>query len=124
MLDSKIEKVTTEATKAATGVDETTITTIYYKNGITARTKSSWVEGPSNYAKIIGDKGYIYFEPINVPDKIEPISMPHAETIRIMGWMDSIRYHEGVVFPFETVDDIRHDNLEVWGTDDVASVTP
>ena len=36
-----------------------------------ARAKCSAVDADSNYAKIVGDKGYIVFGPINVPKKIE-----------------------------------------------------
>lgn len=150
-----VEKVREEVIKAESGVDKTTTVYLTYKNGVTARAKCSFVDPESNYAKIVGDKGYMVFGPINVPVKIEifdnndtlietvipeirvngyeyqvleckkailagktePESMPHSETLRIMGWMDSIRAHAGVVYPFETIEDITLSDKEVWGND-------
>ena len=51
--------------------------------------------------------------------KQEPESMPHSETIRMMRWMDSLRNHFGIVYPFEQVSDINHSDMEVWGVDNV-----
>jgi len=149
-------KVREEIIKAETGVDKTTTVYLTYKNGVIAKAKCSFVDSESNYAKIVGDKGYMVFGPINVPEKIEifdnegvlaetvipeirvngyeyqvleckqailagktePVSMPHSETLKIMGWMDSIRAHGGVIYPFETIEDITLDDEDVWGTKD------
>lgn len=48
--------------------------------------------------------------------KSEPASLSHAETVKMMKWMDSVRAHAGIVYPFETVTDITMDDEEVWGT--------
>lgn len=152
-----IVKVTTDVIKTETGVDATTIVTLTYKNGNMAKTKCSAVDAESNYAKIVGDKGYLVFGPINVPNYVslydvdgnlqmtidtepgingyeyevlecreallagalETKSMPHSETIRMMGWMDSIRNHTGIVYPFENASDIIYNDSDIWGHDDV-----
>lgn len=152
-LGTDIAKVQVSAVLTDTGVDATNVVTLTYKDGTMARAKSSFVDPMSNYAKIVGDKGYMTFGPINVPDgvnvydvngnlirrvetpyiangyeyqvleckkaieqgELETKSMPWSETIRLMGWMDSIRNHMGVVFPFETKEDITLDDKQVWG---------
>lgn len=148
----KVDSVITD-----TGVDATDVITLTYKDGTMARAKCSFVDDHSNYAKLVGDKGYMIFGPINVPEKvsiydvegnlvktietpcmvngyeyevleckrmlqnkcIETQSMPLSETVRIMGWMDSIRNYIGVVYPFETKGDISHNDLDIWGIEDV-----
>lgn len=45
--------------------------------------------------------------------------MPLSETLRIMGWMDSLRAKWGVQYPFESVQDITHADKETWGNDNV-----
>ena len=47
--------------------------------------------------------------------KLEPDFMPHSETIRMMGWMDAIRNHVGIVYPFETEADINHNTETIFG---------
>ncbi|MCQ2516978.1 MAG: Gfo/Idh/MocA family oxidoreductase [Saccharofermentans sp.] len=47
--------------------------------------------------------------------KKEAKSMPLSETIRIQGWMDSIRSKLGVIYPWETEDTIKHDDTQIWG---------
>ncbi len=139
------------------GVDLTDEITLVYKNKNMAKVKCSFGLPNSNYAKIVGDKGYIVFGPINVPTyyeifdingksverkdiplivngyeyevmeckaaieagKTEPESMPHAETERLMGWMDSLRNHFGVEYPFEAAADRTHADTDVWGNPDV-----
>ncbi|MCQ2082613.1 MAG: Gfo/Idh/MocA family oxidoreductase [Lachnospiraceae bacterium] len=151
-----IKDIKVEVEKFDTGVDATTIVTFTYNNGIVAKTTCSANADPnneSNYAKIVGDKGYIKFGPINVPriieifdlddnliesitppilvngyeyevleskkameeGKLEPDFMPHSETIRMMGWMDSIRNHVNIVYPFETEADINHNTETIFG---------
>ena len=51
--------------------------------------------------------------------KSEPDSLPHSETLRIMGWMDSIRNHAGFVYPFEDKADIDISDEEAWGKSDI-----
>lgn len=156
-LGTDITKVKVQAEITDTGVDATDVMTFTYQDGTMAKTKCSFKDANSNYAKIVGDKGYLVFGPINVPEKvcvydvngvlvkeiptpcdvngyeyevleskqaiesgaIETKSMPHAETLRIMGWMDSIRNHIGVVFPFEEKEDIALCDEAVWGKADV-----
>lgn len=156
-LGTDIKKVSTSAVITDTGVDATTVVMLTYADGTKARAKCSFVDSMSNYGKIVGDKGYIEWGPINVPENIrvynpegelvkcidtpyrvngyeyevlecrrmllagciETESMPWSETIRLMGWMDSIRNHIGVVFPFETKEDIALSDMEVWGVDNV-----
>lgn len=156
-LGTDISKVKVSVIKADTGVDATTTAFLTYKDGTMARAKCSAVDAESNYAKIVGDKGYMTFGPINVPElikiydvegklvkevkcpvsvngyeyqvleckeaiecgKIETASMPHSETLRMMGWMDSIRNHLDIVYPFEAREDIAHTDKEVWGNEDV-----
>ncbi len=151
-----IKSVKVNVDKADTGVDATTIITFTYKNGNMAKTKCSAVDDHSNYAKIVGDKGYMIFGPINAPDKIEIFNMdgelverinpeirvngyeyevleckkailegmleceslPHKEIVRMMGWMDSVRNHVDMVYPFETKDDINHSDESIWGVAD------
>lgn len=155
-LGTDIKSVKVNCLKADTGVDATTTVFLTYADGTMARAKCSAVDADSNYAKIVGDKGYMIFGPINVPEKVEIYdmngvlvetiptpckvngyeyqvleckkallegkteteSMPHSETIRLMGWMDSIRNHVGIVYPFETVEDINHSDRCVWGVED------
>ncbi len=152
-----ISKVKSEVVKTETGVDATTIVTFTYKDGRVAKAKCSSFDEESNYAKVVGDRGYIVFGPINAPDHVEIYdtdgtlldkldtspgingyeyevleccdaiingnletkSMPHKETLRIMGWMDSIRNHAGIVYPFESKEDIDLSDSEVWGVDEV-----
>ena len=45
----------------------------------------------------------------------EAPELPLSETLRIMGWMDSLREHWRMVYPFEDISHIRHDLSEVWG---------
>ncbi len=47
----------------------------------------------------------------------ETKSMPLSETIRMMGWMDSIRDYADVAYPFEEKKDRSHPDLEVWGVE-------
>lgn len=47
--------------------------------------------------------------------KTEAESMPLSETVRLMGWMDTIRNYIGVVYPFESKEDINHNVESVWG---------
>ncbi len=47
--------------------------------------------------------------------KLETPEMPWAETLRMMGWMDSLRVYMGVEYPFETEADRTHPDAEVWG---------
>lgn len=148
-----IKTIRADAVISDTGVDATDVIFLTYKDGTMARAKCSYVDQESNYAKIVGDKGYMTFSPVNVPDclkiynpegelvltvdtpylvngyeyevleslkmldegKTESESMPLSETIRLMGWMDTIRNHVGVVYPFETKEDIAHNVEEVWG---------
>lgn len=152
-LGSDIREIKINVEKYETGVDATTTVFLTYKNGTMARAKCSFVEPDSNYGKIVGDKGYIKFGPINVPTyieiydvegnllekitppiqvngyeyqvleakkqieagEVEPISLPHSETLKLMGWMDSIRNHVDIVYPFETKADIDVDVEKIWG---------
>lgn len=41
----------------------------------------------------------------------EPWSMPHEETLRIMGWMDSIRKKHSFIYPFEKEEDVSEGKL-------------
>ena len=50
---------------------------------------------------------------------LEVADMPHSEILRLMGWMDSIRSHIGLVYPFETPEDIAHEDIAVWGAENV-----
>ncbi len=151
-----ITSVKSSVVKTETGVDATLTAFLTYADGKMARVKSSAVDPNSNYAKIVGDRGYMLFGPINVPEKIEiydvngvlqetipcPIlvngyeyqvleckrmletgrieteSMPWSETLRLMGWMDSLRDHAGIQYPFETKEEIDHPDLTVWGVSD------
>lgn len=45
--------------------------------------------------------------------------LPHSEICRMMSWMDSIRNHIGMVYPFETKEDINHADIDVWGVENV-----
>lgn len=45
----------------------------------------------------------------------EAPELPLSESLRMMGWMDSLREHFGLVYPFENSADIHHDLSEVWG---------
>lgn len=152
-IGTDIESVKVESVLTDLGVDATDNMTLIYKNGIKVNAKCSFVENTGIYGKIIGDKGYLYFEMLHVPSfvdvydldgnkvkrvdinyiangyeyeileskarilagKKEPKSMPWSETIRLMGWMDSIRNHIGVVYPFENKEDIVHSDMDVWG---------
>lgn len=156
-LGTDIEKIKVQAKLTDTGVDATDIITMTYKDGTMAKAKCSSVDSESNYSKIVGDKGYMVFGPINAPEKVsiydvegklireiatpylvnayeyevleskkmilegklETESMPLSETIRLMGWMDSIRNHIGVVYPFEAKEDIELNDKEIWGISDV-----
>lgn len=87
---------------------------IYNKDGILTQTIETSVSV----------NGYEY-EVIECVDailegKTQVKSMPLSETIRIMGWMDSIRNHAGIVYPFETKKDIELDLSKVWGPDFVS----
>jgi len=44
---------------------------------------------------------------------------PHSEICRMMGWMDSIRNHIGMVYPFETAEDIKISDEDAWGVADI-----
>lgn len=152
-LGTDIKKVQVNTVKTDTGVDATDVIMLTYNDGTMARAKCSSVDAESNYAKIVGDKGYMVFGPINAPEyvniydplgnlikridtpyrvngyeyevleckealaneHIETESMPHSETLRLMGWMDSIRNHVGIVYPFEDASDIAHNDVDVWG---------
>lgn len=154
---TNIRSVKTECTRYSTGVDATQITYLTYSDNKMARVKSSFVDADSNYAKIAGDKGYIVFSPINVPEylyiydcegnlkdkikteilvngyeyevlackqallanKIETEALPHKEILRMMGWMDSLRNHWGLVYPFENAEDIMISDEEAWGKTDI-----
>ncbi len=45
--------------------------------------------------------------------------LPLSESLRMMGWMDSLRNHWGVHYPFEAKEDINISDLEAWGSDKV-----
>lgn len=45
--------------------------------------------------------------------------LPHDEILRMMGWMDSLRNHFGIVYPFEAAEDIALSDEDVWGHADV-----
>ncbi len=49
----------------------------------------------------------------------EASAMPLSETERLMGWMDYIRDHGGVLYPFETKEDMTHSDREVWQAENV-----
>lgn len=155
-LGTDIRKVQVQSVLTDTGVDATDIIMLTYKDGTMAKAKCSAVDNESNYAKIVGDKGYLVFGPINAPEYVdiydvngkmmqhidtpykvngyeyevmeckdmiekgrcEAESMPLSETIRLMGWMDSIRNHIGIVYPFESAEDIAHKDEEIWGVND------
>lgn len=51
--------------------------------------------------------------------RLETESMPLSETERMMGWMDSIRNHAGVAYPFEKESDRAHEDSDVWGNPNV-----
>ncbi len=156
-MGTDIKSVRTNTELNEYGVDLTDEITLVYKDGRMAKCKCSFgyegEDGVSNFAKIVGDKGYMTFGPINVPDKLyiynvdgdliktvdlpilvngyeyqvlecrdainegrqETKSMPWSETIRMMGWMDSIRNHVGVKYPFEKDEDRSHSDIDVWG---------
>lgn len=154
-IGTDIETIKVDSVLTDRGVDATDNMTLTYKNGIVVNAKCSFVENTGIYGKIIGDKGYLYFEMLHVPSfvdvydnedtlvkhidikyiangyeyevleskkqilegKKEPVSMPWSETIRLMGWMDSIRNHIGVVYPFENKEDIVYSDKEIWGED-------
>lgn len=158
-LGTDIKQVQVNTVKTDTGVDATDVIMITYSDGTMARAKCSSVDAESNYAKIVGDKGYMIFAPINAPEyvdiydvegnlikhtdtpymvngyeyevleckeaiaagELEPKSMPHSETLRLMGWMDSIRNYVGIIYPFENASDIALDDKEVWGVDEAFS---
>lgn len=149
-----LERVRANTVRNDRGVDLSDDITFIYKDKKMAKITCSFdYQGRSNYAKIVGDKGFMTFAPINAPTElkiydvdgrlvreeemgfiangyeyqvlecrdailageIETKSMPHSETLRLMGWMDSIRQHGGVFYPFETEEDRKHSDLEVWG---------
>ena len=87
-LGTDIEKVKTGCSFNEYGVDLHNETIITYKNKNMARIKSSFgVEKYSNYCKIVGDKGVLYFEESNNPtwyeiydvdgNLLERIDIPH-----------------------------------------------
>lgn len=45
--------------------------------------------------------------------------LPHTEICRMMGWMDSIRNHIGMVYPFETAADINISDKDAWGVENI-----
>lgn len=135
------------------GVDLINEMRFTYKDGRKAVCRSGFGQSKhSNYAKIVGDNGYIVFGPTNVPEKYEifdndgkliesqPIdylvngyefealecrdaiiagekevkSLPLAESVRIMKWMDYFRCKWGVAYPFEVEADRTHDEKDVW----------
>lgn len=51
--------------------------------------------------------------------KKECRSLPHSEMLRMMGWMDSLRNHWGMVYPFEEATDIALTDEDVWGVKDI-----
>jgi len=153
-----IEAITTDCEMTELGVDLTDEIWFTYKNGNKAKIMTSFdAKENSNYAKFVGDKGWLKFGPINNPDYLEIYDekdklidrhdikclvngyeyevlscrkaliegakevpeLPHSEICRIMGWMDSIRNHIGMVYPFETKEDINHSDMEVWGVEDI-----
>lgn len=156
-MTGNISKISIESVLTDGGVDATDSVTFTYSDGAIAKAACSFVNGPSNYARITGDKGYLEFSPINAPESvrvydlcgkllqsidikhivngyeyevlesrkrileghIEAESMPLSETLRIMGRMDSIRSHIGMIYPFETKEDIAISDTAVWGTGDV-----
>lgn len=156
-LGTDVSEVKSSMVMSDTGVDATTTVFLTYMHGAMARAKCSMTDAESNYVKIVGDKGYMVFGPIHVPNeirvydmdgelqdtipinfiangyeyevleckaameagKLEPDSMPHAETLRIMGWMDSIRNHAGFVYPFEKKFDVKISDEVAWGIDGV-----
>lgn len=156
-LGTDVRKVKMSMVMSDTNVDATTIATLTYADGTMARAKCSMTDAANMDVKIVGDKGYMVFGPIHVPNevriynldgdiqetipisfiangyeyevleckaaikegKLEAESMPHAETIRMMGWMDSIRNHAGFVYPFESKEDISISDEAAWGVSDV-----
>lgn len=153
-LGTDIEKVKTSCNYNEHGVDLDNETIITYKNKNMAKIKSSFgVEKYSNYCKVVGDKGVLYFEEINVPrwyeiydvdgnlkervdlpimvngyeyevlecrdailnGKKEATSIDLDETVRMMGWMDSLRNQWGMLYPWETAEDINLDTEDIWG---------
>lgn len=152
-----ILKVKGSVKKFETGVDSTMIIDLTYTDGRMAHLKCSAEDELSNYAKIVGERGYIVFGPINVPTyvaiydndgslvrkidttpdvngyeyevlecrhailngELETVSMPLSQTVRMMNWMDSLRNHFDIVYPFEKREDIVHPDRDVWGHDDV-----
>lgn len=70
-IDREISKVEIESILGETGVDLTDVITITYEGGIVAKAKCSSVDEHSTNAKIIGEKGYMIFGPINAPEGID-----------------------------------------------------
>lgn len=67
-LGSDIKEIKTSCVKNELGVDLHNETILVYKNNNMAKIKSGVdVEKYSNYCKVVGDKGYMYFEEVNVP---------------------------------------------------------
>ncbi len=69
-LTGSISTVSIESVLTERGVDACDSVTFTYSDGITAKVSCSFVNGPSNYARITGDKGYIEWSPINAPETI------------------------------------------------------
>lgn len=70
-LGDDIIKIDTECILHETGVDRTDVINFTYADGTKATAKTSFDNEPQNYAKIVGDKGYMTFGPINVPEYID-----------------------------------------------------
>lgn len=154
-IESDIEKVDISMRLTDTGVDETTVVEFEYADGVKAKVKCSSGQEPySNYAKIIGEEGSMFFKPINAPDiieiydkdgdlveqikppvlvnfyeyevleckkamqegRLEPYSITHEVTMKLMKWMDLIRFKGGVVYPFETKEELAISDEEAFKT--------
>jgi len=153
-----IKSVSVNCTLNEYGVDLNEEIIFTYEDDKKAKLKAAFgSSADSNYAKIVGSRGYILFEPTNAPEtafvydnngkliktcdmsflvngyeyqvleckeavlnnQIETKSMPHKETIRMMGIMDSIREYMGVKYPWESDRDRVHPDLEVWGKNNI-----
>ena len=149
-----IAEIKTSCVKNEYGVDLKNETILVYKDNKMAKIKSAFeVDKYTNYCKVVGDKGVLYFEEINVPtwyeirdiegNLVERVDIPVmvngyeyevlecreailagrkeadsinlGETMRMMGWMDSLRSEWGVLYPWESPEDICHDTASVWG---------
>lgn len=66
-----VKSVRIDSVLTQTGVDATDVITLTYPDGTMCKAKCSAVDENSNYAKLIGDKGYLEFAPINVPEYVK-----------------------------------------------------